>query len=62
MLSLEVAEAAEHVSLAIRRYIESSSIRPLISSACPAIVRLIQVRFPELKLIILYRIPTRPLI
>ncbi|NLY52585.1 MAG: 4Fe-4S binding protein [Firmicutes bacterium] len=44
----EVAEAAEHVSLAIRRYIESSSIRPLISSACPAIVRLIQVRFPEL--------------
>ena len=44
----EVAEAAEYVSLAIRRYIESSSIRPLISSACPAIVRLIQVRFPDL--------------
>ena len=44
----EVAEAAEHVSLAIRRYIETSSIRPLISSACPAIVRLIQVRFPDL--------------
>lgn len=44
----EVAEAAEHVSLAIRRYIESSSKRPLISSSCPAIVRLIQVRFPDL--------------
>lgn len=44
----EVAEAAEHVSMAIRRYIESTSIRPVISSACPAIVRLIQVRFPDL--------------
>ncbi|NMB11075.1 MAG: 4Fe-4S binding protein [Firmicutes bacterium] len=44
----EVAEAAEHVSLATRRYIENSSIRPLISSSCPAIVRLIQVRFPDL--------------
>ncbi|NMB46007.1 MAG: 4Fe-4S binding protein [Firmicutes bacterium] len=44
----EVAEAAEHVSLATRRYIEESSKRPLISSSCPAIVRLIQVRFPDL--------------
>jgi Na+-translocating ferredoxin:NAD+ oxidoreductase RNF subunit RnfB len=44
----EVAEAAEHVSLATRRYIENSSKRPLISSSCPAIVRLIQVRFPDL--------------
>lgn len=44
----EVAEAAEHVSLAMRRYIETHSKRPLISSACPAVVRLIQVRFPEL--------------
>ena len=44
----EVAEAAEHVSLAIRRYIENSPKRPLISSSCPAIVRLIQVRFPDL--------------
>lgn len=44
----EVAEAAEHVSLAIRRYVENSTTRPLISSSCPAIVRLIQVRFPDL--------------
>ncbi|NLK09039.1 MAG: 4Fe-4S dicluster domain-containing protein [Firmicutes bacterium] len=44
----EVAKAAEHVSLAVRRYVEQSPIRPLISSACPAVVRLIQVRFPDL--------------
>lgn len=44
----EVAEAAEHVSLATQRYVNNSIIRPLISSSCPAIVRLIQVRFPDL--------------
>lgn len=44
----EVAVAAEHVSLATLRYIESTAKRPLISSSCPAIVRLIQVRFPDL--------------
>lgn len=45
----EVALAAEEVSIAIRLYIKQhTKIRPLISSSCPAVVRLIQVRFPEL--------------
>lgn len=45
----EVARAAEIVSQAIQRKLASRDCpRPLISSACPAIVRLIQVRFPEL--------------
>ncbi|MGE5654277.1 MAG: [Fe-Fe] hydrogenase large subunit C-terminal domain-containing protein, partial [Bacillota bacterium] len=44
----EVAKGAEYVSLATRRYIERSAVRPLISSSCPAVVRLIQVRFPSL--------------
>jgi iron only hydrogenase large subunit-like protein len=45
----EVARGAEIVSEAIaQRLKEEGHIRPLISSACPAVVRLIQVRFPEL--------------
>ena len=45
----EVSKAAELVSEATRIYIdEHRHIRPLISSACPAIVRLIRVCFPEL--------------
>ncbi|MDF2569040.1 MAG: rsxB 1, partial [Sporomusa sp.] len=45
----EVALAAEFVSLGIKEYLASSDIkRPAISSACPAVVRLIQVNFPEL--------------
>jgi len=46
----EVALAAEAVSWAIRHYLEvyPDRPRPLISSACPAVVRLIQVRFPSL--------------
>lgn len=44
----EVARGADMASEAIRLKLEKSSIRPLISSACPAVVRLIQVRFPEL--------------
>ncbi|MDF2875899.1 MAG: rsxB 1 [Sporomusa sp.] len=45
----EVAHGAEIVSLAIRDYLKRTDIvRPAISSACPAVVRLIQVRFPEL--------------
>lgn len=45
----EVAHGAEIVSLAIRDYLKRSDIpRPAISSACPAVVRLIQVKFPEL--------------
>jgi len=45
----EVAHGAEIVSLAIKDYLKRSDIpRPAISSACPAVVRLIQVKFPEL--------------
>ena len=45
----EVARAAEIVSQAIKRQLSVRDCpKPLISSACPAIVRLIQVRFPEL--------------
>ncbi|WP_018084276.1 [Fe-Fe] hydrogenase large subunit C-terminal domain-containing protein [Desulfurispora thermophila] len=45
-----VALAAEAVSRAIRNYLEQQRERPrpLISSACPAVVRLVQVRFPSL--------------
>lgn len=45
----EVAQGAEIVSLAIRDYLTRKDIsRPAISSACPAVVRLIQVKYPEL--------------
>ena len=48
----EVAWAAEQVSNAIHEFLNSpirqNYKKPLISSACPAVVRLIQVRFPEL--------------
>lgn len=45
----EVACGAELVSRAIREYLaKGTARRPVISSACPAVVRLIQVNFPEL--------------
>lgn len=45
----EVALGAEIVSVGIREYMKGNGKnRPLISSACPAIVRLIQARFPSL--------------
>jgi iron only hydrogenase large subunit-like protein len=45
----EVARAAEYVTDATRKLMQDNSARkPLISSACPAVVRLIQVRFPNL--------------
>ena len=45
----EVARAAELVSDATRRYLAREEIlRPVVSSACPAVLRLIRVRFPEL--------------
>ncbi len=45
----EVARGADVVSRAIREKLKNRDLpRPLISSACPAIVRLIQVRFPDL--------------
>lgn len=45
----EVAKAAEIVSAETRRLLQQSiAPRPLISSACPAIIRLIRIRFPSL--------------
>ena len=45
----EVAKAAEIVSEATRQLLKNTDIKkPMISSACPAVVRLIQVRFPGL--------------
>lgn len=45
----EVAKAAELVSESTRRVMSGPALpRPVISSACPAVVRLIRVRFPEL--------------
>lgn len=45
----EVSRAAELVSEATRRLIREGNLnRPIISSACPAVVRLIKIRFPEL--------------
>ncbi len=45
----EVSVAAELVSEATRKLMETGNlIKPVISSACPAIVRLIRVRFPDL--------------
>ena len=43
----EVAKAAELVTEHTRRYMKQDNLpRPIISSACPAIVRLIGLRFP----------------
>lgn len=45
----EVAAAAELVSDATRKLMSQGNLpRPIISSACPAILRMIQVRFPQL--------------
>ena len=45
----EVAKGAEILALPIKNYLNSKDTkRPIISSACPAVVRLIQVKFPEL--------------
>ncbi len=45
----EVSRAAELVSEATRRFLQTSDMpRPVISSACPAVTRLICVRFPQL--------------
>ncbi len=45
----EVARAADIVTRAIREKLRKQNLpKPLISSACPAITRLIQVRFPDL--------------
>lgn len=45
----DVSRAAELASDATRRMLESGAmLAPVISSACPAVLRLIRVRFPEL--------------
>jgi ferredoxin len=45
----DVAGASEAVSIAIQEYLDSvDSPRPLISPFCPAIVRLVQIRYPNL--------------
>ena len=45
----EVAKAAELVTEHTRRYVKQNGLqRPIISSACPAIVRLVTLRFPSL--------------
>ncbi len=45
----EVSRAAEIISEATRKYMNSSKCKyPVISSSCPAIVRLIQLKFPDL--------------
>ncbi|MBQ3417027.1 MAG: 4Fe-4S dicluster domain-containing protein [Ruminococcus sp.] len=45
----EVSRAAELVSEATRKLIHENKLnKPIISSACPAVVRLIKIRFPEL--------------
>ncbi|RCX08170.1 iron only hydrogenase large subunit-like protein [Anaerobacterium chartisolvens] len=45
----EVARAAEIVTEATKTLLnKNSTVKPLISSACPAVVRLIQVRYPNL--------------
>ena len=45
----EVARGADVVTRAIRERLREPNLpKPMISSACPAVVRLIQVRFPDL--------------
>ncbi|SHJ76358.1 [Fe-Fe] hydrogenase large subunit C-terminal domain-containing protein [Paramaledivibacter caminithermalis] len=44
----EVSRAADIVSEYTKKIVAKSNIRPLLSSSCPVIVRLIQVRFPNL--------------
>ena len=45
----EVSKAAEIISDCTRRLISENKLKkPIISSACPAVVRLIRVRFPQL--------------
>ena len=45
----DVARGADIVSMAVQEKLKDPNCpRPLISSSCPAVVRLIQIRFPEL--------------
>ncbi len=54
----EVSKAAELVSAYTRLYLKTEGIKkPIISSACPVIVRLIALRFPSLSSNILHMLP-----
>ncbi|MCR5207446.1 MAG: 4Fe-4S dicluster domain-containing protein [Eubacterium sp.] len=54
----EVAKAAELVSAYTRMYLKTEGIKkPLISSACPVVVRLIELRFPLLAENIIHMLP-----
>jgi len=45
----DVARAADYLTVAMRARLQKANCpRPLISSSCPTVVRLIQTRFPEL--------------
>lgn len=47
--AFDIAAESEAVSVAIQQYLDSvDSPRPLISPFCPAIVRLVQIRYPNL--------------
>lgn len=46
---VEVAYGAEAVSNATRQYLKENTLqKPVISTACPAVVKLVQVKFPNL--------------
>lgn len=54
----EVSKAAELVSAYTRRYLKTDGIvKPVISSACPVVVRLISLRFPSLCDHIIHMLP-----
>ncbi|MDL2224766.1 4Fe-4S dicluster domain-containing protein [Eubacteriales bacterium OttesenSCG-928-M02] len=45
----DVSRAADVITMKSREYLETHAVKkPVISSACPAVVRLMQIRFPEL--------------
>lgn len=47
--TLEIARAAEFVTYETKKLIETKDLKtPIISSACPAVVRLVTMRFPSL--------------
>lgn len=55
---VEVSKAAELVSAYTRLYLKTDGIKkPVISSACPVIVRLIELRFPSLNSNIIHMLP-----
>lgn len=54
----EVSAAAELVSAYTRAYLKSKAVKkPVLSSACPVVVRLIGLRFPSLKENIIHMLP-----